>query len=93
MNNFIGNGIPDFHKTDAIAEYLHCKQWGPKQNPVPANTQKPQIPHHVETKTGNLKHFEVVKAIKKLRTNKTLGLDGTRKCFFFNFFDQNNVIL
>jgi len=43
---------------------------------VPANNQKAQILHNVQAKTGDLEYFEVVKAVKKLKTNKAPGPDG-----------------
>ena len=91
MKDISGNRIPNSQKADAIAEYLHCKQWGPKQNPVPANNQKPQILQDVQAKTGDLEYFEVVKAVKKLKTNKAPGPDGA-VIELFKFLDQENVI-
>ena len=91
MKDISGNSVPHSQKTDAIAEYFHCKEWGPKQNPVPANNQKPQILQNVQAKTGDLEYFEVVKAVKKLKTNKAPGPDGT-VTELFKFLDQDNVI-
>ena len=96
MKDISGNRVPNSQKTDAIAEYLHCKQWGPKQNPVPANNQKPQILQNVQAKTGDLEYFEVVKAVKKLKTNKAPGPDGAVRNWTFqvscprkrDFFDR-----
>ena len=91
MKDISGNRVPNSQKADAIAEYLHCKQWGPKQNPVPANNQKPQILQNVQAKTGDLEYFEVVKAVKKLKTNKAPGPDGA-VTELFKFLAQESVI-
>jgi hypothetical protein len=91
MKDISGNRVPNSQKADAIAEYLHCKQWGPKQNPVPANNQKPQILQNVQAKTGDLEYFEVVKAVKKLKTNKAPGSDGA-VTELFKFLAQESVI-
>jgi len=58
---------------------------------LPANNQKPQILQNVQAKTGDLEYFEVVKAVKKLKTNKAPGPDGTAS-ELFKFLDQDNVI-
>ena len=91
MKDISGNRVPNSQKADAIAEYLHYKQWRPKQNPVPANNQKAQILHNVQAKTGDLEYFEVVKAVKKPKTNKAPGPDGAAT-ELFKFLDQDNVI-
>ena len=58
-----------------------------------ANNQKPQILQHIQAKTLDLQaeYFEVVKAVKKLKTNEAPGPDRA-VTELFKFLDQDNEI-
>ena len=86
-----GNHVPTSEKANAIAEYLHSKQWGPRGNSMPLDLDKGKIIHQNLGANANDFHTsEVQEAINKLKSNKAPGPDGAIT-ELFKYLDNDNI--
>ena len=91
MKDIRGNRVPNSEKANAIAEYLHSKQWGPKENSSPLNPNKNKILHQdLEANISAFQESEIQDAINKLKANKAPGPDGAIT-ELFKHLDADNI--
>ena len=91
MKDIRGNRVPNSEKANAIAEYLHSKQWGPKENSSPLNPNKQKILYQdLEANISTFQESEIQDAINKLKANKAPGPDGAIT-ELFKHLDADNI--
>ena len=79
MRDIRGDRVPLNKKAEAIAEYLHEKQWQPKQadNKIPLSRAKEKVfGHNLKMDTGAIKMGEVLQGQQRLKGWKAPGPDG-----------------
>ena len=78
MKDLDGNRVPMNKKAEALAEYLHQKQWGPKpsEKKIPLSNRPKVIDESLGISTSDITEEEVDAAQARLKNNKAPGPDG-----------------